>query len=74
MKTPDFTNPAVQAALTEAFVIKTIREGKPGTAMPAWGGKLSEAEITAVAAFVKSLGQGKQARTQGLRAPQQSNR
>lgn len=60
MKTPDFTNPAAQAALTEAFVVKTIRGGKPGTAMPAWGGKLSEAEITAVAAFVKSLGQGKQ--------------
>jgi mono/diheme cytochrome c family protein len=59
MKTPDFTNPAVQAALSEATVIKTIREGKPGAAMPAWGGKLSEAEIKAVAAFVKSLGQGK---------------
>jgi mono/diheme cytochrome c family protein len=59
MKTPDFTNPATQAALTEAFVIKTIRGGKPGTAMPAWGGKLSEAQIAAVAAFVKSLGQAK---------------
>jgi len=59
MKTPDFTNPAVQAALPEATVVKTIRGGKPGTAMPAWGGKLSEAEITAVAAFVKSLGQVK---------------
>jgi mono/diheme cytochrome c family protein len=61
MKTPDFTNPAVQAALSDASAIKTIREGKPGTAMPAWGGKLSEAEIAAVAAFVKSLGQAKQA-------------
>ena len=59
MKTPDFTNPAVQAALSGCFVTKTIREGKPGTAMPAWGGKLSEAEITAVAGFVKSLGQAK---------------
>ncbi len=57
MKTPDFTNPAVQAALPEGTVVKTIREGKPGTAMPAWQGKLSEAEISAVASFVKSLGQ-----------------
>jgi len=57
MKTPDFTNPAVQAALSDAAVTKTIREGKPGTAMPAWGGKLSEAEINAVAAFVRGLGQ-----------------
>lgn len=59
LKTPDFTNPAVQAALPKGMVTKTIREGKPGTAMPAWKGKLSEAEINAVADFVKSLGQGK---------------
>ncbi len=59
MKTPDFTNPAMQAALSDASLIKTIRAGKPGTAMPAWGGKLSEAEINAVAAFVRSLGQRK---------------
>jgi len=59
MKTPDFTNPAVQAALSDASVIKTIRGGKPGTAMPAWVGKLSEAEINSVAAFVRSLGQRK---------------
>jgi mono/diheme cytochrome c family protein len=59
MKTPDFTNPAVQAALSDAMVIKTIRQGKPGTAMPPWGGKLSDAEINAVAAFVRSLGAGK---------------
>ena len=57
MKTPDFTNPAVQAALPDASVAKTIREGKPGTAMPAWGGKLTDAEIASVAGFVKSLGQ-----------------
>ncbi len=61
MKTPDFTDPSVQAALPDASVTKTIREGKPGTAMPAWEGKLSEAEITAVAGFVKSLGQAKKA-------------
>jgi mono/diheme cytochrome c family protein len=59
MKTPDFTSPGVQAALSDAGVIKTIREGKAGTAMPAWSGKLPEAEINAVAAFVRSLGQSK---------------
>lgn len=59
MKTPDFTNPAVQAALSNTTVIRTIRDGKPGTAMPAWGGKLPEAEIDAVATFVKSLGPGR---------------
>ncbi|MGA2984364.1 MAG: DUF5777 family beta-barrel protein [Terriglobia bacterium] len=59
MKTPDFTSPAVQAILSNTVVSKTIREGKPGTAMPAWGGTLSEPEIDAVTAFVKSLGPGK---------------
>lgn len=59
MKTPNFTNPAVQAALPDAAVVKVVGEGKPGTAMPAWGGTLSEAEINSVAAFVKSLGETK---------------
>ena len=58
MKAPDFTSPAVQAALSDAVVRKTIEDGKTGTAMPAWRGKLSETEINAVAAYVKSLGQG----------------
>ncbi len=57
MKTPDFTDPAVQAALPEPTAIKMIRDGKPGTQMPAWQGKLSETEISAVASFVKSLEQ-----------------
>lgn len=61
MKTPNFTDPAFQASLSDAVIVKTIREGKKGTAMPAWGGKLSDAEITAVATFVRSLGQGKKA-------------
>jgi mono/diheme cytochrome c family protein len=58
MRTPDFTSGSVQAGLSEAAVIKTIREGKPGTAMPAWQDKLSDAQINAVAQFVKSLGAG----------------
>ena len=59
MKTPDFTNPSVQASLSDAAVIKMIRQGKPGTAMPAWEGRLSDGEIAAVGAFVKSLGHAK---------------
>jgi mono/diheme cytochrome c family protein len=55
-QTPDFTSPAIQASLSGAAVIKIVRVGKPGTEMPAWRGKLSEAEINAVAAYVKSLG------------------
>jgi mono/diheme cytochrome c family protein len=66
MKTPDFTNPAVQAVLSDETVRKTILQGKPGTAMPAWGGKLSDSEVNAVTAFVKSLGPGNKS---GMAAP-----
>jgi mono/diheme cytochrome c family protein len=51
----DFTNPQVQASLTDAQMLDIIEKGKPGTAMPAWSGKLSNSEILAVASFVRSL-------------------
>ena len=54
--TPDFTSPKVQASLTKETILNTIRHGKKGTLMPAWGDKLSDAEIAAVGSFVKSLG------------------
>lgn len=56
--TPDFTNPKVQASLTDDAIVATIRHGKKGTLMPAWDGKLSDAEIAAVSSFVRSLGSG----------------
>src|SRR5207248_7644457 len=56
MKTPNFTDPKLQATLTEDLVITTIKKGRPGTAMPAWADKLSEDEIKAVASYVRSLG------------------
>jgi mono/diheme cytochrome c family protein len=54
-KTPDFTNPAVQASLTDAQMTGTIENGKPGTTMPAFGSKLSGGEIKALQTFVRSL-------------------
>jgi mono/diheme cytochrome c family protein len=56
--TPDFTDPQVQSQLSEQVILDTIRNGRPGTQMPAWGGRLSDAEIRAVAATVRSLGSG----------------
>ncbi|HXH48012.1 MAG TPA: DUF5777 family beta-barrel protein [Terriglobia bacterium] len=56
--TPDFTSPKVQSSLTKETILNTIRRGKRGTLMPAWEGKLSEAEIAAAGSFVKSLGSG----------------
>lgn len=55
-KTPDFTDPSVQASLTDEQMIAIIRNGKKGTAMPGWAGQLSDEQITAVAAYVRSLG------------------
>src|SRR5262245_59651031 len=54
--TPDFTSPKTQSRLSDADMIDTIHNGRKGTIMPAWKGKLSDEEITAVAAFVRSLG------------------
>ncbi len=59
--TPDFTDPKRLARLTEEQLLNTIRNGRKGTLMPAWAGKLSEREITLVAAYVRSLGNGKAA-------------
>lgn len=56
--TPDLTSPKVQASLTRETIINTIKQGKKGTLMPAWEGKLSNDEIFAVGSFVKSLGSG----------------
>jgi cytochrome c oxidase cbb3-type subunit 3 len=53
---PDFSNPKTLADLTNAEVIDTITNGRKGTIMPAWKGKLSEDEIAALASYVRSLG------------------
>ena len=59
MKTPDFTDPKVQASLTDKEMLDVITNGKKGTMMPAWGGKLSGEEIRAVQGFVRSLASAK---------------
>lgn len=56
--TPDFTNPKTLASLSDEEVIKTIEQGRKGTKMPAWSGKLTDAQIRSVAEYVRSLGSG----------------
>ncbi len=58
--TPDLTDKQVQTALTDEMILNTIRNGKPGTAMQPWAGKLSDAEIRSVAATVRTLGSGQE--------------
>ena len=55
MKTPDFTSPKVQASLTDPQIVEAIKNGKKGTAMPAFGGALSDEQIQSLRVFLRSL-------------------
>lgn len=50
--TPDFTSHSIQNGLSDQQIVSTIRNGKPGR-MPAWSGKLSDAQITELAAYIR---------------------
>lgn len=54
--TPDFTDPKLQASLSDAEILQIIKRGKPGTAMPAWSGKLPDQDLSAVAGYIRALG------------------
>lgn len=49
----NFTDPVETRGLTEARMVTSIREGREGTAMPAWEGLLSEEEIRQVVAYIR---------------------
>jgi len=55
IRTPDFSNPAVQNSLTDQQIARIIANGKPGTMMPAWKRKLTNDEINAVRDFIRTL-------------------
>ena len=55
--TPNFSSPSVQAGLSDRQIVDTIRNGK-APKMPAWSDKLSDAEITGLAAYIRSFGNG----------------
>ena len=52
--TPDFTNRSIQSGFSDQQIIETIRNGKSGR-MPAWAGKLSDAQITELATYIRSF-------------------
>ena len=56
LKTPDFTDPKVQASLTDKEIVETVKNGKKGTAMPAFADKLSDDEIQSLVTYIRSLG------------------
>jgi mono/diheme cytochrome c family protein len=55
LHTPDFTNPALQRSLRTEDILNAIRNGKDGGRMPAWSGKLTDAQIDGLATYVRSL-------------------
>lgn len=55
MKTPDFTDPKVQASLTNKEIFETVKNGKKGTMMPAFGSKLSDPQIQSLVTYIRSL-------------------
>jgi cbb3-type cytochrome c oxidase subunit III len=55
LKTPDFTDPKVQASLTDEEITKIIKNGKPGTAMPPFKDSLSDDQIKSLVGYIRSL-------------------
>jgi mono/diheme cytochrome c family protein len=51
--TPDFTDPSIQASLGDPQIASTIRNGKGN--MPAWAGRLTDAQITELTAYIRSF-------------------
>ena len=55
LNTPDFTDPKAQASMTDKEIVETIKNGKKGTAMPAFGDKLTNDQIQSLLAYLRSL-------------------
>ena len=53
--TPNFTDPKWQSSTKEKEMREVIKNGKKGTAMPAFAGQLKDEEISAVVAYIRSL-------------------
>lgn len=49
---PDFSDPQVTGGWSAQGLARVVREGSPGTAMPAWRRVLDDADISAVVAYV----------------------
>jgi mono/diheme cytochrome c family protein len=57
---PAIGNPAFLELASDRFLAETIRRGRPGRRMPAWGSEsgLTESDIIAVIGYVRQLGGG----------------
>ena len=59
----DFSDPAAMQAVSDRFLFEMTKKGSSpfgrSNAMPAWGMKLSDADIHDVVAYIRSLARGK---------------
>ena len=55
LKTPDFTDPKWQASRTDKEIASTIKNGKQGTMMQAFGSQLKDEDIDALVKQIRSL-------------------
>jgi cytochrome c oxidase cbb3-type subunit 3 len=55
LKTPDFTDPKWQASKSDKEIASTIKNGKQGTMMQAFGSQLKDDEIDALVKEIRSL-------------------
>jgi cytochrome c553 len=53
--TPDFTNPAFQRSLSSQDITGAIRNGKDNGRMPAWSGKLTDAQIDSLSSYIRTF-------------------
>jgi cytochrome c oxidase cbb3-type subunit 3 len=54
-KTPNFTDAKWQSSTKDKEMREAIKNGKKGTAMPGFGDRLKDEEISAVIAYIRSL-------------------
>jgi cbb3-type cytochrome c oxidase subunit III len=59
MHTPDFTDPKVQASLTDEEIAQVIKNGKKDTAMPPFGSSLDDTQIHSLVTYIRSLDSSK---------------
>ncbi len=52
---PDFTSESVQRSLSPKDITDAIRNGKDNGRMPAWSGKLTDAEIDGLASYIRTF-------------------
>lgn len=59
MHTPDFTDPKWQKEHSDQYIVDTIKNGKKGTMMLAFGDKLKPAEIQELLHYIRAFNSAK---------------